>query len=565
MALTIKREGTTRFDSVKPENEVSTQQKASIVKSTSQVQETGDSAQQARVAKNLANAKKFDGQLQAMSQNILLKDRLLKRKEPSDAPSAYNGASHTQQLGKSGNAVSQSYADQKDEGSKTENPNSYGSIRRRIADSLGVAESDPAVMQEYQRLATEQKEKDEAERLSNAQKILDDARTLGRRIETTNPETGIKSITEYIPGEWTENIGDMKYFIRKGIEMTLNGDHIKRMEYLDPTGVRSLGFVESLIEGDKETVTKVIENVPGSIGLKEGDTRDIPPEVSSAAGKVPSSFDPVSGNYGTAGKSNNPSDQTSSGNGDAKTEYQPLSREDRGQPTVYFGGTYESSQTKSKEPETATEAEPKKESKGHQMHKGIGNVPGNTNGEWEEGPSEWTETPPTQVEVEEPETDEGLEEEAETNQNDDDSHAAFGDFADPGPEVQSNVPARTEVETGSNQNRRWTAEGSVGIIDRPGGPVDYGNPNDANAANSNIDSFTISSLIGHDPTVTDPANPGEDGEMGSLDQGSIHSDMSGTLRDGGNPLDPRGEIAPAPNRPKTSDAENPSGGNDGNP
>lgn len=204
----------------------------------------------------------------------------------------------------------------------------------------------------------------------------------------------------------------------------------------------------------------------------------------------------------------------------------------------------------------------------HTEHKGP-----ETGGEWEPGPSEHSEYPETQVEVETPEqqaADQGQAKEAETKENDDDNQAGYGDFVDKGPAPPAQYGTGTdrtfqkasgEKSSSERQEVSFTKEGSTLTdtscwADRPGGPKDFGDANDAFANPEVPDFSTVLSRIGPDPNVTDPANPGEDGgEMASLEVGSIRIDMAGTLRDGVDPGDPFSEGAPAPDRPKTSDAE----------
>src|SRR5262249_40224282 len=65
-----------------------------------------------------------------------------------------------------------------------------------------------------------------------------------------------------------------------------------------------------------------------------------------------------------------------------------------------------------------------------------------------------TETPPTEVEVtyEEPETDEGLAEEAEVNEDDDGYQAGWGDYAETGPQA----PAQQGTETAASSQPSYS-------------------------------------------------------------------------------------------------------------
>ena len=71
MALTIKRDGSTMSDSINRENEISSaaktssQEETSGAQGTTQYEKTADTQKQTKAAQDLANAKKFEGQLQA--------------------------------------------------------------------------------------------------------------------------------------------------------------------------------------------------------------------------------------------------------------------------------------------------------------------------------------------------------------------------------------------------------------------------------------------------------------------------------------------------------------------
>ena len=88
--------------------------------------------------------------------------------------------------------------------------------------------------------------------------------------------------------------------------------------------------------------------------------------------------------------------------------------------------------------------------------------------------------------------------------------------------------------------------------DAPGGPTNYGDPNDPNGQEP-PDASQIPWLL--NDGVTDPVNPGE-GEVTSADSGSIRLDMLGTLRDPANPPgteDP--DHNPGGGPPNTGEAE----------
>jgi hypothetical protein len=122
--------------------------------------------------------------------------------------------------------------------------------------------------------------------------LISDAVTHGRRVEQTatlkgHPHT---MFTEYIPTadvfEHPESV-----LIRTGTEYVApDGKLTVATKYW--RGFEQVALVRSVKEDGVETVTQVIEYVPGSVDLKVGDSRPIRPVELTAAGKKPSSLDP---------------------------------------------------------------------------------------------------------------------------------------------------------------------------------------------------------------------------------------------------------------------------------
>jgi hypothetical protein len=559
MTLRIPGERTT-VQSIQTENQP-TQSAASSKQETAQ---SVDSEKQTTGAKELASAKKFDGQLQAMTLKMQLNTQT-----SESAPSAYTGGGNMQVLGKSA-SESQSYAAKSENKSESQSSNSYQAVRKEIAGALGVHESDPAVDETYAKLVVEQNENHEKARIESAQKIVDDARTLGRRIETPNAAfADTVNVTEYIPADWADNLGDTKVYVRTGQIITDGDQQITKMRYLDPENVRSLGYVESVIQGTgkdaKEVITFVDDNAKTILGLNVGDTRDVPPPTTSAAGKVPSSFDPARGNYGHAGQSTNSSLNNSGNSSDAKAEKTDYGERPEHYSSGTSSGSSQSSGSQQAKGETTTttkteEAKPEdkpaetpaeseeaeKTNHVHHYHSGP-----DTGGVFVDEGTSYTVTPHTDVEVIPPE-----ETKTEDKKNEGGYRAGYGDYADIGPEIPSSGSSTIEVAANGTSTQsqhiegHWNPQGSEGNVDKSNAPVDYGNPYDPRKEAMSTDN--MSRHLKQDPAVTDPANPGE--EEVTID--SIRTDMAGTLLDGRNPLDPNLAAAPAPNPRNPGDAEN---------
>jgi hypothetical protein len=177
-------------------------------------------------------------------------------------------------------------------------------VVEEMAGALGYANSDsPGFWEELTKVKGEErqalKEKAEAERAEQAKQFIADAAKYGRRTETTFGR--VTSFTELIPPA-DGDIVDGVINIRTGIEEVMR-DGTKRVitSYLKPNSVDKLGVVVSEVKDGVETVTKVIEFEPGSIDVKPGDTRPVPPGGSSSVGKKPHTIDPkADGSFGRA-------------------------------------------------------------------------------------------------------------------------------------------------------------------------------------------------------------------------------------------------------------------------
>ena len=129
-----------------------------------------------------------------------------------------------------------------------------------------------------------------AERAAQANQVILDASTYGRRTELTVGR--VTTFTEYIPPA-SGDIIDGTVNIRMGTEeLHADGSRTIITKYFKEHSVDSLGVVVTEVEDGVETVTKVIEYEPDSIDAKVGDTRPVPAAGSSAAGKKPHSIDP---------------------------------------------------------------------------------------------------------------------------------------------------------------------------------------------------------------------------------------------------------------------------------
>lgn len=180
-----------------------------------------------------------------------------------------------------------------------------------MAGALGYANShSPGFWEALAQAVVEQREAEqarkEAEHAEQLQQAFLDAPIFGRRIEETVGEGDLKGtkITEFIPAGPGEDVanGDGQIYVRTSWE-TVAPDGTKKTStvYYAPNSARHLGVVDTEVKDGVEKVTQVIEYEPGSIDVKVGDERPMPPEGSSAAGKKPHTWDPkADGSLGKA-------------------------------------------------------------------------------------------------------------------------------------------------------------------------------------------------------------------------------------------------------------------------
>ena len=206
-------------------------------------------------------------------------------------------------------------------------------VADEMAGALGYANSHaPGFWEELTKIKAEEREalndKAAADRAEQAKQFVADASKYGRRIETTAGR--VTSFTEYVPPA-DGDILDGVVTIRTGIEETV-ADGTKRVitSYLKPNSVDKLGVVVSEVKDGVETVTKVKEYEPGTIDVKEGDTRPVPPPGSSSAGNKPHTIDPkADGSLGRA-SGNHPDtasvvrSKTEWEDGSTRVEFEPI-------------------------------------------------------------------------------------------------------------------------------------------------------------------------------------------------------------------------------------------------
>lgn len=162
-------------------------------------------------------------------------------------------------------------------------------VVEEMAGALGFADSrSPGFWEALAKAKEQERAAAEAQRASDVAQMIMDAAAFGRRIEeVTGRHT---KVTEFIPSPSGDIIDD-EIHVRTGEEWVAdNGKIIVYMTYWK--GLTKLGVVASEIEDGVETVTAVRESEPGSIDVKVGDERPVPPPGSSAAGKKPHSIDP---------------------------------------------------------------------------------------------------------------------------------------------------------------------------------------------------------------------------------------------------------------------------------
>ena len=161
-------------------------------------------------------------------------------------------------------------------------------IVKEIAEALGVSPSDPGVMKEYDTNKFVAKFfQDQEDHAAEHEKIIHDALAHGYKVLNAGVYLGIdnfeQSFKEFLPD------GSARWGV---VTEHLDGSKDSFIRYLDPAHMQVLGQVNTHTENGVETVVKVTENVPGSIDLKEGDTRPAPADKDSAAGLVPNSWNP---------------------------------------------------------------------------------------------------------------------------------------------------------------------------------------------------------------------------------------------------------------------------------
>jgi hypothetical protein len=330
-------------------------------------------------------------------------------------------------------------------------PNSYSAIHSEIAGALGVSESDPLVDQTYTELAASQASKQDDDRVARNQAIIDAALKYGRRVvETSSELPGFSRITEFIPEKDSSTLG--KVYVRIGNEITKDGETIRNIRYYDDGQLTPLGMVTSVIKDGTETVTNVVENVPGSIDLKPGDTRSAPGSSSSDAGVKPSTWDPKQdGSFGTASggekteAASNEEQQLSApplvsadvttihkeGDGQWEPGASQVSIEDL-HATVEVETPDQASEAKSDPSEW--QAYPGSNSGGSNSSGGTSSTQGSNNSTQGTGDSNSsTSSTDNTAKTDDTETDEEIEEEEELEQNDDDSGSGFtNDYGDNG-------------------------------------------------------------------------------------------------------------------------------------
>jgi hypothetical protein len=446
-------------------------------------------------------------------------------------------------------------------------------LRSEIAGALGTAEDDPVVDQVYAELAWSQRETMDAERVARNQQSFDDALEFGRRLEE-NIKLGDQTLTrftEYIPG----SAGIADALVRTGIEISepdMFGNVVttRTTSYFDPHGAvgDKLGTVTSVIEGGRETVTEVREEVLGSIELKPGDNRPAAPGGASAAGTKPTSWDPKSdGTYGTAAgggathSSGAPTSDTSSsdhdtpahhggpaaGGGGEQLHERPAPADDGGSPST---GDTTSSFTREQGGEQTASGTTTKHSDGSVTVSTSSNAASGSvtyQSEKERAETEVTQEPgtvsvegDTTVEVEKPATTD----DDTTEYRSDDGYSDLG----PQPEPERGVTVRTTNETTAS-HARISASGTAG-----GTPISGEQSNETNITGAPIDFGDSADPFRPDPIgVGAPEVPGT-ATLDLVDGDAIFTSSTGTIRpvfggDFGDPADPFATDAPQPGDP----------------
>jgi hypothetical protein len=207
---------------------------------------------------------------------------------PGGGLTTLGGGSNSKQT-----AASASYAAEGSQTSSKSKGENYHAIRAEIAGALNVPENSAAVDEAYKNLAIQQKETAETTRVAENEKVIQDALINGRREEQIVKigDLEVHRFTEYVPGA-SGAIEDFR--VRIGSDVIKHGffgDTIERTtRYFD--GLNLVGQVTSEITNGVETITNVTEFKPGSIDLKPGQSRNLPKELTTAAGLAPSTLDP---------------------------------------------------------------------------------------------------------------------------------------------------------------------------------------------------------------------------------------------------------------------------------
>jgi len=355
--------------------------------------------------------------------------------------------------------------------------------------------------------------------LAQRQAVVEDAVKHGRRIEEVVKlgDLEFRRFTEILPGPGAAPMdGDSPVFARRGFDIVKPDGEIERhTTYLNPQDLFKPGRTESIIKNGVETFTWVD---PGSAGIdfKPGDQRPAPTSTSTKAGLLPQTADPKrDGSLGTSNSSNTqtpgakvsgtPPEWTAGVATQGGTHGAAHPREATGSGDATVDGD-----TAEEPGDAGTKGAA--EGAASAMGGATGDTEENVNGDeachdrvdtyhrdsnddsWEEGTAKVC-TPPTQVEVVEPD-------DSDANER----VAGLGDGYD--------------------------GSATSGQLREDRSPIDFGNPLDPAA--SGAPEGETRSPIGNDPWVTDPA-PLEGGdETGQVEQ--IRIEVGGALKNYGNPL-----------------------------
>jgi len=405
-----------------------------------------------------------------------------------------------------------------------------------------------------------------------AARIIADALTYGRRVvkDYGTFDGGLQAhgITEYVIDF---NAGEI--FLRTGFELIYpDGTKELTTSYWRGGIDGKLGQVTTVTKDGIETVTRVTEWVPGSIDLKPGDSRPAAKPSTSAAGQRPSSLDPKKdGSLGSASGGSSPlggildaviaaadaPDTVESGSDDdpapasgeqpggepSSPDPEPAGeKEGSKQSTVWGpaskesnGSTYQAYE-KTNEDGSKTTGTKTTTADGTVTCRSMGE-----NGEQEEEcPSGMTDEPNCRVDCERLTFLAGI-------------FCFACDLTSPPPFEHSNI-GTPNSGGGSHSDGDWAPYGVYVQLTRPGGPLDYGNPADPNAA----DAIDWGDLI-PDPRTdgnVDPVEPGVESTQGAAEFLAVSVDeaLLDPLRD---PVHAPGtdDNGPAPAGDSPGDAE----------